>query len=70
MAYGVHYFTQLGPPTCYSRDRQDYVILLKPLRWEHVFCMCSSMWHTLYVWCSFFYCYLIAASKELCSICA
>ena len=43
-----------------------YVILLKPLRWEYVFCMC----HTLYVWCSFFYCYLMAAGTKLCSICA
>jgi len=35
-----------------------------------MFCMCSSLRHTLYMWCLFFYCYLMAASKELCSICA
>ena len=58
--YSILYYTY------YIHD----VILLKAPRWVHMFCMCSSMWHTLYMWCLFFYCYLMAASKELCSICA
>jgi len=33
-------------------------------RWVHVFCMCSSMWHAFYVWCLFFYCYLMATSRD------